>query len=107
MDYKDTVIKLNRGGILSDIEVDNYNNGAEAQAEISFKAGRESTIDDTAEMYIVGIDRGRKEVVEYVNKYLNPQIWSRDTKEPYYTIKKSEWQAKLKEWEEDGQSKLP
>ena len=39
MGYKDTVIKLNQGGILSDIEVEYYNRGTEAQAGISFKAG--------------------------------------------------------------------
>lgn len=51
-----------------------------AQAEISFKAGV-------------------REVVDYINHHLNPQVWNSDTNKPYYTIEKSKWQAKLKEWD--------
>ena len=42
--------------------------------------------------------KGRHEVVDWVEGHLNPQFWSKDTNEPYYTIKKSEWQSQLKEW---------
>lgn len=72
-----------------------------AQAEISFKAGRDSFLDDAGNANIPlseAYDKGRREVVEFVGRYLNPRFWAKDTNEPYYTIKKSEWQAKLKEW---------
>ncbi|KKM69338.1 hypothetical protein LCGC14_1451840 [marine sediment metagenome] len=69
MKAKDTVIKLNCGGILSDIEVEYYNRGAEAQAEISFTAGQ-------------------REVVEWVDD----NIWFVAKTEP-----QSMWQAFKKE----------
>ena len=76
MEAKDTVIKLNRGGILSDIEVEYYNRGAGAQAEISFKAGYK---------------QGR------VVKWLLSEggfPWSMDE----YPKRIGIWQAQLKEW---------
>lgn len=103
MGAKDTVIKLNRGGILSDIEVDYYNNGAEAQAEISFKAGYEQGWNDNKPylpdanepwdreqtVFDDGKKAGIREVVEWIeSQRVNKGINDR----------RQEWQAKLKEW---------
>ncbi len=78
MTAKDTVIKLNCGGILSDIEVEYYNRGAAAQAEISFKAG------------------GR-EVVEWAEKNFESGSYQSGTYH-FYTILFEIWQTQKKLW---------
>lgn len=50
MNWQDSVIKLNRGGLLSDIEVEYYNRGAEAQAESSFNAVKQEGRKEVADL---------------------------------------------------------
>ena len=82
---------------------------AEAQAEISFKAGEQESDRKWRPILKGSVAMARlagiKEVVEFVTGYLNPQFWSKDTNEPYYTIKMSVWRAKLKEWEVNDEPK--
>lgn len=78
---------------------------AKAQAEISFKAGREDRNEYGERRYVAGIRRGEdnarqaicdarqagiKEVVEWLNNYFMG--------EPWMTEDDVEWQAQLKEW---------
>jgi len=79
------------------------------QAEISFKAGEQESDRKWRPILKGSVAMARlagiKEVVEFVTGYLNPQFWSKDTNEPYYTIKMSVWRAKLKEWEVNDEPK--
>ena len=89
MEVKDTVIKLNCGGMLSGTEVEYYNRGAEAQAEISFKAGREVGNSKGFKLGVIaGELLGRREVVEFMNRFYEGRLLSSS----------EVWQAKLKEW---------
>ncbi len=82
---KATVIKLNCGGILSDIEVEYYNRGAAAQAEISFKAGYEAGFHKAAEFYPAAEKKGRNEVVGWIREggYLMGDKWEAKVKEEW------------------------
>ena len=71
MNWEETVIKLNCGGILSDIEVEYYNRGAEAQAKATWEIAKQE---------------GRREVVEWVTEQIAFEAMLPD------------WQAQLKEW---------
>ena len=88
MDWKDTVMTSEEldGYWLNPDECDDEML-AEAQAEISFKAG---IITGTVE----GKYDGRREVVEtmFNESYGDPRVTG------YYKISYEEWQAKLKEW---------
>ena len=71
MNWEETVIKLNCGGILSDIEVEYYNRGAEAQAK---------------ETWEIAERKGRRDVVEWV------------TEQIAFEAMLPAWQAQLKVW---------
>jgi len=75
---------------------------AREQAEISFKAGRESQVDAIANMYTVGIERGIKEVVEWMEGCMLQSLRDKDDKIYCrdYRVYDSEWQSKLREWED-------
>lgn len=79
MEAKDTVIKLNCGGILSDIEVEYYNRGAAAQAEITW---------DIAEK------EGMRRVVEWVEKHSHCGSAGGASS----CVATWEWRAQLKDW---------
>lgn len=104
MEAKDTVMKLRKildlvwSGKGSPLDMDvRLLKVAEAQAEISFKAGQESRCDwhkplpqIIAESFSEGKKAGIKEVVEFVQQFLVFDKW--------YLVKPDEWKAKLKEW---------
>lgn len=117
MQANDTVLNLNQlkdeeGKHLPDMV--SFNNIAEAQAEISFKAGQEEEVKGGTNSiaYLEGLERGiklgRQEVVDWVetnkrtDKYGNSivilayNIASRDKPRILST---DLWQAKLKDWE--------
>ena len=84
MKAKDTVIKLNCGGILSDIEVEYYNRGAAAQAEITFKLGVREVVEWSEELC-----GGHK---DYEFSWIAIKLGAQRRECPIC------WQAKLKEW---------
>ena len=68
------------------------------QAEISFKAGQEDVVLESKMGTLTVsslVNRGRKEVVEWVEKRL---FDAGDEGYMQVSMGKSEWQAKLKEW---------
>ena len=93
MNWEETVIKLNCGGILSDIEVEYYNRGAEAQAkatwEIAEKEGMRKVVEFIQEEF-----GGYTRAVADGGELLNILI------DNYYGEDGSldKWQAQLKEW---------
>ena len=80
---------------------------AEAQAEISFKAGYELAEEELGKCYAPvfkdGKQAGVKEVVEFINRYPNQGRQELIDKKIVRTFRPlipvDDWQAKLKEWE--------
>ena len=83
-----------------DITIIDYQKILERVREISFKAGRDSFLDDVgnatiplSEVYKKGEKAGIKEVVEWIkeNSFNSESIYA-------LSIWQDAWQAKLKEW---------
>ena len=96
MNWEETVMN-------EDTAIDEYNNPADdhaigcvniakAQAEISFKAGRELILEEHGKIYLEGKQVGIREVVEWIEN-----SFSKGSLELGVMTLTAEWQAKLKE----------
>jgi len=78
---------------------------AQAQAEISFKAGQESILEDVSYSLSSAHQKGIREVVEWIQK---EGIWAqvpfkgKRKEETMWCLFPEEWQVKLKEWFKDS-----
>lgn len=70
----------------------------QAQAEISFKAGKEKAKEEMniAQLWLEGKKAGKKEVVEFVGQ--NCYVWHDEENKAHVCLDKEAWQDKLKEW---------
>jgi len=101
MEAKDTVMSESkmRDNLplwINEEDIDNGMQIAQAQAEISFKAGysegKASSAEDVAKSLIIGLQQGRKEVVDWI-------MGQKHIKRGFPIITEVDWQAQLKEWE--------
>ena len=98
MDWKETVMSLQAIQQLRSIGIMRCVEVAEAQAEISFKAGYEAKESEfevariaLSEVYGNGHKAGIREVVEWIEKNILMNFG-------IVSVRTDEWQAKLKEW---------
>jgi len=93
------------GGTQIISQLESVNNGqdiAEAQAELSFKAGYEQKCFETYEAGVKdGNQKGIREVVEWLHQDINREI-HKGFEVVIFKALGEDWQAKLKEWGIDG-----
>ena len=96
MEAKDTMMKNLAQAIIAHPDLPMGQAIAEDQAEVSFKAGEQLSLEKQGQAFLEGKQAGIKEVVEWVDQHGLKEYGEL----PYGTVTLSTngWQAQLKEW---------